>query len=233
MPEVSVPTPAAEPAASDTAATPPAPGEGEPKYVTASDFSAAMEKMTRDTKAQLGRLNKAITDLAAGKPGDADDEPSDAPPADGDEPPAVKAAKTRLRKQEQALRQQQEALQLGTVRNAITAKMQQAGVNPALLGLAVDGVIARHRQNITVSTGDFGEQAITLNTGTEFVSLDDFVGNFLANDGKALLQPKSTPRLPGAGGGTVGGQIEITLAEAQSGRISPKDLKSGKYVIKE
>jgi len=216
--------------------TPQESGEAGPEkqYVTADQLKEVLEKDAGHTRAAIGRLTKTLEGLMKGlQPNQPVEEESQ--PSDDAEPPSIKATKTRLKKQEEDLRRQTEVTRMAAIRNTISSQMAQAGVNPAVLGLTVDGIIARNKEKISVDTNEFGEQSFLVTDGAETVTLTDYVENFIKSDiGKALLTKKSPPNMPSEGGGkTATGRIKISMAEALSGKISSKELQSGKYDIVE
>lgn len=223
--------PVAQPTGDGGQAPAPQPdSESPPKYVTAELLNDTLSKFASDTKAAIGRLAKTVEGLQVPQPQPKDEE--DEPVESDADTPSIKAARAKLRRKESALMKQAEVTRLAAIRNTINAKLHTSGVNPALLNIATDGIIARNRDKIIVETDEFGDQSFMINSGTETSMLSDFLDEYLKSDlGKALLLPKNPPNLPTIGGVVKSGRIKITTAEANSGRISPKDLASGKYEI--
>lgn len=226
-----IPQPAGTDAATKVPANDPA-ASGQPtEFITPAALQEATAKIDRDMKAALGRLGKTIEGLQGLlQPKGGDAAPGNAQPGDA-EPPSVSAARTQLKQQETELAKQRESIQLAAVRTSITAQLQEAGANPALLGLAVDGLIARNRGKLSVETGEFGEQTIHVKNGAETFALKDFIGNYLQGEGKAILMPKQTPQMPGSQGGVSGSKTQVKMADVIAGRVSREDLKSGRIEI--
>ena len=174
-----------------------------------------LQKVLADSKAANGRLVKMIQDLQ-GTIQSANDS-TEVQTLDADVPPSVKAERTKLKKAEAALAAEREKIQLAAVRTKMAGELQAQGVNPALVDLAVDGMISRHRSGVKVETGPLGETQFTIDTGTEVVGVTDFVSEFMKSDkGQALLLPKSAPNLPAGNGGSVGSKKQVSLSQAAS-----------------
>lgn len=203
-----------------------------PAPVTKNELEALQSKLNNDFKAQLGRLQKEMTEaLSSLKPASKPEPDSDASDSSTRNSPTLSQQVKALQEEIAKAKGKEERLKSAAARSALRDALVKGGADADLADVAIDSILTKYGKHVQVSENDLGGYSVQVDEGAGASSVADWVGLYLQTDiGKKLMPPKRVPdaRLPG--GSAPSGDV-IRVTRAQMAKMDAKTLRSGRVEV--
>jgi hypothetical protein len=208
------------------------PAPQDAQSVTSEQLNQAMEKISGDVKAMLGRVPHLVQEQMQTAQPKQQEAPKQATGSDATSiDPKAEVARL-LKEEREALASDRQQIERQRIRGSLEQELINNGANPQAVKLATDSLMMRNDGKLAIESNELGESSVRFRADeySEGVSVGDFVRNFLTSDeGASVVQPKVSPSvrgIPNGSGKIVGEVIKMTRQEAST--ADPKVLLSGR-----
>lgn len=123
---------------------------------------------------------------------------------------------------------------LSSLRSSVRTTLTDSGVDPALVQMASDALLARVAGNVRYEDDDLSGEVAVVTIGAEEMTVEQFVKEHLASpEGKALVARAAAPSLSGIpkGRGTPAGVRRVSREDMKAGKFSLDEVLAGKVVL--